>query len=212
MMLKIETRRLKIGLTPPPQPGPTCACMTSALSVYEVCLVAIHSAAEKKRGSKTIPSPPVRPRILFIGILFILSSHLRTSFFYAFFLRPAVPPVNRWLYRITLLCPVWGSEAPCFGHARTGRRSCCRRSRPDSLVRWTISAVGTSWRMGLADVAPRASWFRSMAVPGDMLPLSVAYAGKNFEGVQGRGSGLVGGPGAEPPGRQRIFENLQKIP
>ena len=31
-------------------------------------------------------------------------------------------------------------------------------------------------------------------------------------GVQGRGSGLVGGPGAEPHGRGRIFENLQKIP
>ena len=32
-------------------------------------------------------------------------------------------------------------------------------------------------------------------------------------GVQGRGSGLVGGPGAaKPPGRRRIFENLQKIP
>ena len=30
--------------------------------------------------------------------------------------------------------------------------------------------------------------------------------------VQGRGSGLVGGRGAEPPGRRRIFENLQKIP
>ena len=40
----------------------------------------------------------------------------------------------------------------------------------------------------------------------------MAYAGKNFGGgVQGRGSGLVGGPGAEPPGRRRIFENLQKI-
>ena len=53
---------------------------------------------------------------------------------------------------------------------------------------------------------------------------------KTFPGVQGRGSGLVGGPGAEPPGpptrpepdartpdpeppgRRNIFENLQKIP
>ena len=31
-------------------------------------------------------------------------------------------------------------------------------------------------------------------------------------GVQGRGSGLVGGPGAEPHGHRKIFENLQKIP
>ena len=44
-------------------------------------------------------------------------------------------------------------------------------------------------------------------------PGAVAYAGKNFGGVQGRGSGLVGGPGGgAPPGRRRIFENLQKIP
>ena len=35
---------------------------------------------------------------------------------------------------------------------------------------------------------------------------------KNFGGVQGMGSGLVGGPGCGAPGRQRIFENLQKIP
>ena len=40
----------------------------------------------------------------------------------------------------------------------------------------------------------------------------VAYAGKNFGGIQGRGSDLLGGPGAEPPGRRRIFEILQKIP
>ena len=39
---------------------------------------------------------------------------------------------------------------------------------------------------------------------------TVAYAGKNFGGVQGRGPGLVGGPGAEPPGGRKIFENLQK--
>ena len=41
----------------------------------------------------------------------------------------------------------------------------------------------------------------------------MAYAGNISEGgVQGRGSGLVWGRGAEPPGRRRIFENLQKIP
>ena len=41
---------------------------------------------------------------------------------------------------------------------------------------------------------------------------AVAYAGKNFGGgVQGRGSGLVGGPGAEIPGSRRIFENLKKF-
>ena len=50
-------------------------------------------------------------------------------------------------------------------------RSCCRRSSPDSLVRWPISAVGTFWVTRLADVAPRSSWFPSMAVPGDLLTL-----------------------------------------
>ena len=38
----------------------------------------------------------------------------------------------------------------------------------------------------------------------------MAYAGKNFGGGFKVLAGLVGGPGAEPPGRQRIFENLQK--
>ena len=33
---------------------------------------------------------------------------------------------------------------------------------------------------------------------------------KKFRAVQGRGYGLVGGPGAGSPGRRRIFENLQK--
>ena len=33
---------------------------------------------------------------------------------------------------------------------------------------------------------------------------------KNLRGVQGRRSGLVRGPGAEPPRLRRIFENLQK--
>ena len=40
---------------------------------------------------------------------------------------------------------------------------------------------------------------------------AVTYAGKNFGGFKVT-AGLVGGPGAEPPGRRRIFENLQKIP
>ena len=41
--------------------------------------------------------------------------------------------------------------------------------------------------------------------------LAVAYAGKNSGGFKVM-AGLVGGTGAEPPppGRQRIFENLQK--
>ena len=44
---------------------------------------------------------------------------------------------------------------------------------------------------------------------------AVAYAGKNFgEGVFKVMAGLVGVPGAEPPppGRWRIFENVQKNP
>ena len=40
-------------------------------------------------------------------------------------------------------------------------------------------------------------------------PNSVAYAGKNFGGFKVM-AGLVWGPRAEPPGRRRIFENLQK--
>ena len=39
---------------------------------------------------------------------------------------------------------------------------------------------------------------------------SVAYAGKDFGGFKVM-VGLVGSPGAEPPGHRRIFENLQKI-
>ena len=42
-----------------------------------------------------------------------------------------------------------------------------------------------------------------------MLP--VAYAGKKIRGDFKVMAGLVGGPGAEPTGRRRIFENLQKI-
>ena len=38
---------------------------------------------------------------------------------------------------------------------------------------------------------------------------SVAYAGKKFGGFKVM-TGLVGGPGAELPGRWRIFENVQK--
>ena len=40
---------------------------------------------------------------------------------------------------------------------------------------------------------------------------AVAYAGKNFGGGGFKVmADLVGGLGAEPPGRRRIFENLQK--
>ena len=49
-------------------------------------------------------------------------------------------------------------------------------------------------------------------IVGQQLFATVAYAGKNLGVVQGRGSGLVGGPGggAPPPGRRRIFENSEK--
>ena len=40
----------------------------------------------------------------------------------------------------------------------------------------------------------------------------MAYAGKIFGGGFKVMAGLVRGPGAEPPGRRRIFENLKKIP
>ena len=49
--------------------------------------------------------------------------------------------------------------------------------------------------------------------PGEFTALSeclepVAYSGKNFGGVQGRGSGLVGGPGGGAP---RTPENVRKF-
>ena len=43
---------------------------------------------------------------------------------------------------------------------------------------------------------------------------SVAGSGvgrKKISGVQGKGSGLVGGTGGGAPGRRRIFEIFQKI-
>ena len=47
--------------------------------------------------------------------------------------------------------------------------SCCEWSSPDNLVRWLTSAVGTYERIRLADVVPWTSWFRIMAVRGDLL-------------------------------------------
>ena len=43
-------------------------------------------------------------------------------------------------------------------------------------------------------------------------PINQWRTQEKISGVRGNGSGLVGGPGAEPPGRRRILENLQKIP
>ena len=40
----------------------------------------------------------------------------------------------------------------------------------------------------------------------------LAYAGKNFGGFKVGGPASEGVRWAEPPGRRRIFENLQKIP
>ena len=87
-------------------------------------------------------------------------------------------PQNRLFNRITLLDPVWDIWSPFLGTPWDWLALLLWPVCPDSLVRWPISAVSMSWGTRLSDVVGRASWFQSMAVRGDLLPLESEVAKK----------------------------------
>ena len=130
-----------------------------------------------------------------------------TSIFYADFSRflgdpPPVPPwLRHWLG--TVDCNVQENSRCCF--VLSERSYKCSINTP-CLSAYLHNNVSTECENDHLKIISLHTFSRCYC---QILGESSGVSRKNFGGFKVM-SGLVGGPGAEPLGRRRIFENLQK--